>query len=331
MQALEKMMAEELVSIIIPVFNGQRVIGRTLASVFQQTYQSLDIIVVDDGSTDQTALIVEAAATRDPRIRIFHRTHQGLSATRNFAITQAQGSLIAPLDADDLWHPEKIALQVTAMQSAPSKAGVVYCWSVDIDENDFIIPPIRDKCTAEGNVVADLAAQNNFLENGSVPLMRRSCVDAVGGYDQQMIDGSEDWKFYLALAEICDFVVVPKHLVGYRRSSTSISRKIEAMARSIEHVEKWIMEKWPGLSREVTRQMFCNSNHYLAHKALTDDRFLTAAYYQFKSILADPSTLLARSTPIFAARFLARRFGIRRANIFARRPIPFAALQSERQ
>ena len=176
-------MAKELVSIIIPVFNGQRLIGRTLASAFQQTYQSLDIIVVDDGSTDQTARIVEAAATRDPRIRLFSRTHHGLSATRNFAIAQARGALIAPLDADDLWHPEKIALQVIAMQSASSRAGVVYCWSVDVDENDFIIPPIRDKCTAEGHVVAELAAQNNFLENGSVPLIRRSYIEAVGGYD----------------------------------------------------------------------------------------------------------------------------------------------------
>jgi glycosyltransferase involved in cell wall biosynthesis len=324
-------MPEALVSVIIPVRNGQHLIGRTLDSVFSQTYQPLEIIIVDDGSTDETRLIAEAAASRDSRIRFFSRSHCGLSATRNFAIAQARGGLIAPLDADDLWHPEKIALQATAMHSAPSGAGVVYCWSVDIDENDFIIPPIRDKCTAEGNVVADLAARNNFLENGSVPLIRRSCVDAVGGYDQQLIDGSEDWKFYLALAGICDFVVVPKHLVGYRRSSTSISRKIEAMAHSIEHVEKWIMEKWPGLSREVTRQMFCNSNHYLAHKALTDDHFSAAVYYQFKSILADPSTLLAGSTPIFAARFLARRFGIRRANISARRPIPFAALQSERQ
>lgn len=324
-------MPDELVSVVIPVCNGQRFIGRTLDSVFSQTYQPLEIIVVDDGSTDQTCAIVKAAATRNSCIRFFPRSHYGLSATRNFAIAQARGSLIAPLDADDLWHPEKLALQATAMRSAPSGAGVVYCWSVDIDENDFIIPPIRDKCTAEGNVVADLAARNNFLENGSVPLIRRSCVDAVGGYDEQLIDGSEDWKFYLALAGICNFVVVPKHLVGYRRSSTSISRKIEAMANSIEHVEKWIMEKWPGLSREVTRRMFCNSNHYLAHKALTDDHFSAAAYYQFKSILADPSTLLAGSTPIFAARFLARRLGIRRANISARRPIPFAALPSKRQ
>ena len=108
--------------------------------------------------------ILEAAAARDSRIRCLRGTHAGAPAARNLAISQARGSLIAPLDADDLWHPEKIAQQVEVMRASSPKVGVVYCWTVDIDENDVIIPPIREKCTVQGNVVAELVARNNFLE-----------------------------------------------------------------------------------------------------------------------------------------------------------------------
>jgi glycosyltransferase involved in cell wall biosynthesis len=321
-------MPETLVSVIVPVLNGERYIERTLESARRQTHHVLEIVVVDDGSTDLTAEIVETMAQRDNRIRFFRKPHSGLSSTRNFAIAQAAGEFIAPLDADDLWHPEKIARQIEMIQAASPKIGVVYCWSVDIDEYDFIIPPIRDKCIAQGDVIVELAARNNFLENASVPLIRRSYLDLVGGYDPSLVKGSEDWKLYLALAEICHFGVVPKHLVGYRRSSSSMSRNTAAMAQSIDQVEQWILEKWPSLSKKVLRQMFGNSNRYLAHKALTGNDFAGAAYYQFKSVRADPTSLLARSTPIFAARFLARLLGLRRADIPSKSRIPFKAFQS---
>src|SRR5580700_1316546 len=238
-------MDRTLVSVIIPVLNGERFIARTLESAVAQTYRPLEVVVVDDGSTDQTPAIVDSVAARDSKIRFFRRPHSGLSATRNFAISQANGGLIAPLDADDLWHPEKIALQAEVMRTSSPKVGVVYCWSVDIDVDDHVIPPIREKCTAQGNVVVELAARGNFLENASVPLIRRSYLDAVGGYDTRLVKGSEDWKLNLTLAEICEFAVVPIHLVGYRRSSTSMSKNTAAMEQSIDHVERWIIDKWP--------------------------------------------------------------------------------------
>ena len=107
---------EPLVSVVIPVRNGERLIGRTLASALAQTYRNIEVIVVDDGSTDRTPALVETAAARDRRVRLLRRPHSGVTATRNFGISRANGSLIAPLDADDLWHQEKIARQVAAMQ-----------------------------------------------------------------------------------------------------------------------------------------------------------------------------------------------------------------------
>ena len=123
-----------LVTVIIPVFNGERWISSTLASAAAQTHSMLEILVIDDGSTDGTAAIVEAAASRDDRIRLIRKQNGGVSAARNKGIAEARGELIAPLDADDLWHREKIARQVAAMRSP--EVGLVYCWAVEIDEND---------------------------------------------------------------------------------------------------------------------------------------------------------------------------------------------------
>jgi glycosyltransferase involved in cell wall biosynthesis len=318
-----------LVSVVIPAFNGERFIGRTLDSVLGQTYQPVEIVVVDDGSTDQTPHIVEAAAARDDRIRSFRMQNSGVAAARNFGVYQARGELIAPLDADDLWHPQKLALQVEVMRNSSAKVGLVYCWSLDIDENDRIIPPIRDKSIAQGCVVEELASKNNFLENGSVPLIRRSYLDAVGGYDLlPTYSGSEDWKLYFALAEICEFAVVPSHLVGYRRLSTSMSRNIAAMERSINHVEEWILERSPNLPAKAKRQMFYHSNGYLAYLALSNNDFAKAARYHMRSLKAQPSALLSTSNLTFGIRLLARQLGITRSALpFLAAQIPFKDFQ----
>ena len=316
----ESELIEMLVSVIIPVFNGERFVGRTLDSALNQTYRELEIVVVDDGSTDQTFALLEAAAARDSRIRSLRGTHAGAPTARNMALGQARGSFIAPLDSDDLWHPDKIARQVEVMRASSPKVGVVYCWTVDIDENDAIIPPIREKCTVQGNVVTELVARNNFLESASVPLIRRSYLDAVGGYDPNLAIGSEDWKLNLALADICEFAVVPAHLVGYRQSDSNMSKNTTAMEHSIDIVQRWIVDKWPDLPAKVKRQMIYHSNDYLAHRALSTNDFPKAARYLLRSLKAEPSALLSPASLIFAIRFLSRMLGIRRAAMPLRAP-----------
>src|SRR5262245_57107007 len=164
--------AGDLVSVIIPAYNAERFIGRTLASGLSQTHDPIEVIVVDDGSVDRTTAIVEEAARFDHRVRLFRRLHSGVAKARNFAIRQARGSLIAPLDADDLWHPEKIARQVEAMRRSGPAVGVVYCWLVGIDENDAIINPRVSDYGHEGRVLPQLT-ETNIVGNASTPLIRR--------------------------------------------------------------------------------------------------------------------------------------------------------------
>jgi glycosyltransferase involved in cell wall biosynthesis len=320
----ESLLKDPLVSVITPVYNGKQWISRTIESVRAQTYPHIEIIVVDDGSTDETAAIVEAAVVRDTRIRLFRKANSGVSDSRNFGLVQARGSLIAPLDADDLWHPKKLAQQVATMQASSPKVGVIYCWSVEIDEDDFIIPPIRVGSTAEGDVIAEVVANVGIMDSGSIPLIRRSYLEAIGGYDPDPQSVEELWKLSMALSQVCEFAVVPKHLVAYRRSASSNSRKVSMMERSLEHVSGWIMNRWPDMPQDVRQHMIYNINSYLAHQALTNNDRISALRYKIKGCKTRPSALLEPAMFVFAARLIARTVGMsRNAWPICARPLSF--------
>src|ERR1700722_6259913 len=121
------MIEDALVSVVVPVYNGESYLGKTLAFALAQSYQPLEVVVVDDGSTDATPEVIAAIAARDSRLRFFRRKKGGVAAARNYGISQACGRLIAMLDADDLWHPQKVALQAAVMNASPSEVGLVYC------------------------------------------------------------------------------------------------------------------------------------------------------------------------------------------------------------
>jgi glycosyltransferase involved in cell wall biosynthesis len=311
-----------LVSVVIPVHNGERFISRTLASVQAQIYDRIEAVVIDDGSTDRTAILVEAAVASDDRIRLFRTQQIGVAAARNFGLDKARGEFIAPLDADDLWHPQKLARQVAMMQASPAKVGLVYCWSIDIDKNDFVIPPLdrlEPQCTVEGRV-SDILARDNIIASGSTPLIKRCCIDAIGGYDPGLQPhGAEDWKLYLALSEICEFKVVPEYLVGYRQSSGSVSTDVTAMAQSMELVTRWLFEKWSNLPDEVRSSNAYHRGVYLARQAMENNQFAAAVTYRLMAYKGRPKAFLERSNFEFGARVLAQMLGIRQMVLRRRR------------
>ena len=331
---------ETLVSVIIPVRNGERLVRRTLVSALAQTYDPIEVVVVDDGSTDRTATLVEAVAARDSRVRLF-RTHKaGVAAARNLAISQARGKLIAPLDADDLWHPEKIARQVGLMQSSSPKVGLVYCWSIKIDEDDFLIwlPPLayQPTSTPKGRVMAELAL-GNFIGNSSSPLIKRSYIDEVGGYDENLQPhGAEDWKLYLALSEICEFAVIPEWLVGYRQWTGSLSRDVTAMAQSMKLVGRWQIERWPDIPEALWREREYRSSVYLAQLAFEQNQFVKALRYRATGYAVRPAALIERSSFLFGARLLARWAGLKGSALkgrgrASRAPISFHDFQAKQK
>jgi glycosyltransferase involved in cell wall biosynthesis len=304
---------DALVSVVVPVFNGDRFICRTLASALAQTYNPIEVLVVDDGSTDRTPIVVEEAAANDPRVRYFRIDNSGVASARNFGINKARGEFIATLDADDLWHPEKIARQVSLMNTLSAETGLVYCWAIEIDENDLVIPSTRHlgrRHEYEGHVTTKLAAAC-FIHTSSAPLIKRSYINIVGGYDPDLKPhGAEDWKFYLSLSEVCEFAVISEFLVGYRQSSGSISKSHRRMGQSQELVAQWIAQKWPDLSDRVESERTYNINAYLTQLALSNNHFIDAFRYMGRAIKARPVKLFNQATVRFFARLLFRMTGL---------------------
>lgn len=254
----------------------------------------MEIIVVDDGSVDSTPQIVASYARSDARIRLFNRNHGGAPAARNFAVSQARGAFLAPCDSDDLWHPEKIALQLAALCSAPANVGVAYCWSVGIDEEDRVILPDWARSTDEGDVLHAMMA-NSLPGSGSSPLIRRSCFDAAGGYPED-VPNADEWQLYIALAGICGFALVRKHLVGYRFRRGQISSNVAGMADSLARTTSWIVSKWPDTPGKVLRRRAYVVNCYLAFLSARQRRFLDACRYRVAAWSALPADLFSLST-----------------------------------
>lgn len=302
-------MCSELVSAIMAVRNGVPFIQRTLESVLAQRYRELEVIVADDGSTDETVAIVEDMARHDGRLRLFSVTHGGAPRARNFAIANARGSLIAPVDADDIWHPEKISRQVEALTGGSPRAGVAYCFNVEIDEDDFVLRRLTESDPPEGWVLPRLI-ERNFVASASTPLIRRSYLEAAGGYDPDLPQGAEDWKLYLTLAALCEFVCVPAHLVGYRKSTTNMSRNFAAMANSIGLVRQWSMQRWPELPKSHWVRQSYFTNNYLAYQALSQNCLLEALQFEFEALSAMPIALLHGTTFDFILRSIILLVGL---------------------
>jgi glycosyltransferase involved in cell wall biosynthesis len=199
------------VSIIIPNHNYAQYVREAVVSALGQTYRSFEILVIDDGSTDDSLEVLSAFASDHPRVRVYSQENRGLAATRNIAIGLARGEYILPLDADDLIHPEFLAHTVPVLE-ANQTVGFVYTqmvWFGDVEqlrshwEYDF-----------------ELLKRGNFVNVSS--LFRKQAWSDVGGYDEVM-QGYEDWDFWIGLAEqgwIGQLVREP--LFFYRRHGRSM-------------------------------------------------------------------------------------------------------------
>jgi len=320
----------DLVSVIVPAYNASRTIERTLRSASAQSHRLIEIIVVDDGSTDRTAEIVTALAYEDKRILLLRQPNGGVAVARNLAISRARGNYIAPLDADDLWHPDKIALQLQALQDASASTGFAYCWSVGIDDDDRVtsnglIPFPSPRF--EGNVLAELVT-HNIVGGGSVPLIRRSLLHEVGGYDPELRraggQACEDWKLYILLAERSEFIVVPRTLVGYRQhlGHSSMSMNLKQTERSNGFIVRWTRQKFPDLPKSLFRHQLYYVYSYLALQALRQGAMFAGVKYMSVAALNNPRRLLA--APVRIARRYPNRPGQRKS---VESGIPFAALK----
>ena len=211
------------VSVVIPCFNYGRFLPEVVASIRNQTYGDHEIIVVDDGSQDDTEAVARALG-----VRYLRQPNQGPSAARNTGIAAARGRYIGFLDADDAWHPEKLARQVPILEERPE---VVFVYT---DTTYFDGATGRDVgrhgerfAHHHGRILGPLIEAGNFISSAT-PLVRRTVLEAVGGFDPVM-RFAEDWDLWVRLAAHGEVAYVDEPLARYRVHGAQASRNVDAL------------------------------------------------------------------------------------------------------
>ena len=226
------------VSVIIPAFNDAQHIRQSIQSVLAQTFEDWDLIVVDDGSTDETAAV--AGSFSDSRIRCVRQQNGGQASARNTGITNTHGEFVAFLDADDLWLPEKLDRQIEIAHQ--TGAGIVYCDgyvffdSGNDERSDFfaIVPGLND-----GATMVTLLYQYNRIATLSA-MVSRNVIESVGLFDEsRLFQNCEDYELWLRLARAGHtFYGMPDKLMRYRRHGSSTTHRDSKMLRPMIEVVK---------------------------------------------------------------------------------------------
>lgn len=213
------------ISVTMSAYNTEGFIAEAVESILAQTFRDFELVVVNNGSTDNTLGILEGYAARDPRVRVFSKPHGGISSGRNRALQEARGEWIAVMDADDVCLPQRLERQLAFVEANPDIA-VASAYVYNIDDQGKVIAQYRSPLTDRA-VVDRLIKLDRLLSfHHPAVLMRRDVVMAVGGYREQF-DMLEDCDLWNRIAETGHGLLVqPEFLVKYRihGKSHSVSR-----------------------------------------------------------------------------------------------------------
>lgn len=229
-------MTRALVSVVIPVYNRRSLILQALESVGHQSYRPLEVIVVDDGSTDGTVETVKAwarehACTEQFQVRLVQQEHKGGNPARNRGIRESHGEFIAFLDSDDVWLRDKLSKQIVRFQDP--EVGAVYCGIQTVDLTTGKVLPTFRRRYPTGWILPQLLVRDVTAPTSTF-VVRRRVFDVVGMFDESLA-ARQDWDMWIRVATAFKIEAVPEPLVQYRhhsgaRTATDPSREIRAYA-----------------------------------------------------------------------------------------------------
>lgn len=235
------------VSVIITSYNYARFIRETIQSVLDQTYRDFEVIVVDDGSTDETASILDSFGHN---ITCIYQANQGKSAALNRGLAASRGRYVAFLDSDDCWMPDALEARVVAFEANPA-VGVVYGRARVVDETGRVLPyAIGAPQRYAGDTFRSL------LYGVFIPfltfMVRRECFERVGMYFDPSFGATNDWELYLRLSRVCRFHFLDRPLAHYRVHGSNWSGKPAVMAEQMTRLLHKALST-PDLPPEVER------------------------------------------------------------------------------
>jgi glycosyltransferase involved in cell wall biosynthesis len=320
------------VSVVIPTYNRAHTVLDAVRSVLRQTYRDLELIVVDDGSTDDTA--PRLAAERDPRVGVIMGHHAGVSAARNLGVSKASGELIAFLDSDDLWHPDKLAAEVDFLTRHPE----VHAVFTDLEKRhgDRVYPSFMRQTAVFSRRLAHAAYPDGLIIEArdmrlclleEVPIkpsaltLRRTAFDAAGGFDETW-SSSEDWEFLLRLARDHRFAYLDRPLAVLTISPDSLhildqSRGERAMIRLLVRERAALGDDAEALAA-VGRGLVSRIKHFAWHHADAGSPRRAAAVFLRGFVLTGDVGLLARAIAVWLPGLITRATSRPARRAFAR-------------
>ncbi|MEM1382791.1 MAG: glycosyltransferase [Pseudomonadota bacterium] len=242
--------AAPALGIVIAARNMEDFIGETLDSIAHQTLQSLEVVVVNDGSTDATAAIVASAAEGDPRIRLISGPGNGVSAARNRGLAEIAAPLVLFLDADDLLGAGACERLVAALDGAPKAIAAIGC-ICRIREDGALMDPDRPAPKFPAKPGLEALLRKNFIVNGGSICMRTSAVRRIGGFDTRL-KFAEDWEMWCRLCLEGGLVTLENLVALYYRQrarGANYTARIDPYARRIEALD--IIAENPDLRRRL--------------------------------------------------------------------------------
>ena len=249
------------VSIVIPAYNAMRFLPQTVESALTQTWRDFELLVVDDGSSDDTRAWV--AQHLDARVRLVRQNHGGTARARNRGISEARGDYIAFLDADDLWNPTKLEKQVACLEARPD-VGLVHTAIRYIDENGSEIGQVL---RSEGNGdVWEQVVLHMLVRCGSTPLIRRACFSEVGVFDPGL-EFAEDWDMWIRIAADFHFAVLDEPLVAYRQHRANITRRYQMIMPNLERVLERAFSSVPTKNNRLKKKAYAHAYLFAAQRA----------------------------------------------------------------
>jgi hypothetical protein len=250
-------MAAPRVSVVLPVWNGERFLARAIESVLLQTFDSLELLLIDDGSTDGTAEIARSFAERDPRVIILTREHRGVVDALNAGIAAARGEYIARMDADDVSFPSRLEKQIEFLDSRPDCVAVGSAVEI-IDE---IGEHVGTKTFAESHddIESDLIGGTSAIAHPTV-LARRDALIAVGGYELDRYP-SEDYDLWIRLVDKGHLANLREPLLAYRRHRGAIGIRHRERQHAMGNVINSKVRASRGLRPIATRSTSSGKSH----------------------------------------------------------------------
>lgn len=244
------------VTVLLPVYNGGRFLRCAIESLLAQTHTGFELLVIDDGSTDGSAHVLDRVT--DERVRVIHQANQGLVGALNTGLAATRTELVARMDQDDLSAPNRLEVQLAYLRAHPGVAAVGCCYEV-MDEDD--VTTTTAHVAAQPGYLRRQLYFRNVLPHGAM-LYRRSAVIAVGGYRE--VGPAEDYDLWARLAMRYDVASIPDVLFRYRVTATGMSVQSAAEQRRSVHSIRDDLHRRAPLSLTVAQVFADGSQHHQA-------------------------------------------------------------------